>query len=39
MSEYQLYEQLKAEWIKRNPNATSDAYEAAISEIAMELGL
>lgn len=39
MSDYQLYEQLKAEWIKRNPNATSEAYECAISEIAMELGL
>ena len=39
MSDYQLYEQLKAEWIKRNPSATSEAYEAAISEIAMELGL
>lgn len=39
MNKYQRYELLKAEWVKRNPNATSEAYECAISEIAMELGL
>ena len=39
MSEYQLYEKLKAEWVKCNPSATTKAYEAAISEIALELGL
>lgn len=36
---FRLYEQLKAEWIKNNPKARTQEYQAAIKEIARKSGI
>lgn len=35
----EVYERLKAEWIRRNPNSTPEQYQAAIREICRKCGL
>lgn len=40
MSEaHQLYEQMKADWLARNPNATPNEYAQAMREIAQKAGV
>lgn len=39
MTKWQEYEQRKAEWITRHPEASSAEYEAAMRRIAREVGI
>lgn len=39
MNSYQKYESLKAEWVKANPDATNQEYEAAMRRIASQCGV
>jgi len=39
MANYQLYEQLKREWVKNNPSATNEEYQAAMRKIAEKCGV
>lgn len=39
MNVYQLYSQKKAEWLRANPNATSEQIEAAFRAIAERIGI
>ena len=36
---WRLYEQRKAEFVRQNPGASPEDYEAACQRIAQELGL
>lgn len=36
---YNQYEQLKAEWIAKHPNATPSQYSKAMQYIARKLGI
>lgn len=39
MCAYQRYEQLKKEWIAKNPAATSQEYQVAMRRIAEKCGV
>ena len=39
MNKYQLYTQLKQEWLRANPGATSEQIERACQRIAKKAGL
>lgn len=39
MSSHNEYERLKADWIRRHPEASPDEYTRAMREIAERLGL
>jgi hypothetical protein len=39
MTIYQKYEALKQEYVRKNPDATNDEYEAAIAAICEVVGL
>jgi hypothetical protein len=36
---YSLYEQLKANWIRKHPNATPQQYQTAMQKLAKKLGI
>lgn len=35
----QVYEALKADWIRRNPNSTPEQYQAAMRDLARKAGV
>jgi len=36
---YAAYERMKADWVRANPEATPQEYQAAMRRIAMECGI